>query len=143
MSLNESTGQSRDTDVVGPEKALAQLSLVETAVTGAGLDMATPSIQILQNLDSSVNLVDVLRVIQPLVDRLLLELVDAVSYSGLHPFVLCHEGTRSMNNPIRREDHFAMGPLSRACDCVGAAVILERHLKGVFSKIQRPGDLHD
>ena len=49
--------------------------------------------------------------------------------SRMSPFVLYQEGTRSWYNPIRREDHLGIGSLSRACNYVGAAAILERHLK--------------
>lgn len=144
MSSDESSGQSQDTDdVVGAEEALARLGLIEAAVTDAVVDIdsiATKHAKNLQNLDASADPVTVLREIQPLVDRLLVELVGAVSYSGLHPFVLCHEGTRSVYNPILPEDHYGNGPLSRACDCVGAGIILERHLRGIFNKIQLPGE---
>lgn len=138
-----SSGQSQGTDVVGTEEALAQLALVDDAATDPVVDihsMVTHDTKSLQNLDASANPVAVLRAIQPLVDRLLVELVGNVNYSGLHPFVLCHDGTRSVYNPVRPEDHFGTGPLSRTCDCVGAAIILETHLKGIFNKMQLPGE---
>jgi hypothetical protein len=48
------------------------------------------------------------------------------SYSSFYPYILVDEGIRGVLNPITEGGHYGRGPLSCACDCVCAVLILRR-----------------
>ena len=82
----------------------------------------------LESTEPSLETPCILRCIQPFIDQLLLRLLVGTSYSSFHPYILVNKGVRGVLNPITEDDHYRQGPLSCACDCVGAALILRRLL---------------
>ena len=86
----------------------------------------------LESVKPSLDTPEILRCIQPFIDQLLLRLLTGISYSSFHPYVLVDKGIRGILSPITSDDHYRQGPLSRACDCVGAALILRRLLYIAF-----------
>jgi hypothetical protein len=84
-------------------------------------------LELLQTVDDY----SLLKRAQLLIDDLLLELLTEVNYATFHPFLMCHRGDRSVLDPIHENDHSPGQYLAKACDCVGASIILYQRIKGL------------